>query len=239
MILHKGPLFQISFGTSKEFVSPEERAKIASRELRSFAALPTIAATMRIPDIFFAYQTHSSQGVVINAGNALESFAHEGDFIVTNVPELGIGVLTADCLPIAFYDSKNHVIGITHAGWRGSIAGVGASTVRAMKEQYGTQEEHLQVFFGPSAKVCCYEVRDEVLAALEQFSFDDQVVVYQEDKAFFDMPKFNQLQLTAIGIKKEVFHVQYNLCTICGNEFSSSRRQGAQAGRQVTVIALK
>lgn len=238
MILHKSPLFQISFGTSKDSISPEETEKLKNRELRTFSSLPSIAKAMRIADIFFLHQTHSNTGLVATQENKHEAFAHEGDFIITDAPGLGIGVLTADCLPIAFYDTKHHVAGIAHAGWRGSMAGVGVQTVMAMRKQFGTHLEDLQIFLGPSAKVCCYKVNDAVIEQLDNFAFANQVVVHHEDGLFFNLPKFNQLQLEALGIKRDAFHVQYSVCTICQDQYYSYRRQGVKAGRQATVISL-
>ncbi len=239
MILHKSPLFQISFGTAKDSISPEEAAKIKLRQLCTFSSLPGIAKAMRIPDVFFLHQTHSSTGIAATQENKQESFAHEGDFIITDVPALGIGVLTADCLPVVFYDTKHHVAGIAHAGWRGSVAGVGVQTVVALRDRFGTEIDHLQVFLGPSAKVCCYKVNEAVIEQLDDFTFANQVIVHHEDGVFFNLPKFNQLQLEGLGIKKEAFHVQYNVCTICQDQYYSYRRQGVHAGRQATVISLK
>ncbi len=239
MILHKSPLFQISFGTAKESISPEETQRLKSRELHSFSSLPAIQAAMRIGRTFFLHQTHSITGYVLSSDLPAEPFELEGDFMVTDVPQLGIGVLTADCLPIAFYDAKNHVAGIAHAGWRGSVAGVGPATVHALQENYGTTVDHVQVFMGPSAKVCCYQVNEAVIKELENFSFADEVVIWHEHGVFFNLPKFNQLQLEALGIKKDAFHVQYNVCTICQDQYHSYRRQGVGAGRQATIIALK
>lgn len=239
MILHKSPLFQISFGTAKDSISPEETEKLKMRQLRTFSSLPSIAKAMRIEDIFFLHQIHSNVGIAATIENQADSFAHEGDFIITDVPELGIGVLTADCLPIVFYDTKNHVAGIAHAGWRGSVAEVGVQTVGALRDRFGTHIDHVQIFLGPSAKVCCYKVNEALIEQLDNFAFANQVVVQHEDGIFFNLPKFNQLQLEALGIKKDAFHVQYNVCTICQDQYYSYRRQGVHAGRQATVISLK
>ncbi len=66
-----------------------------------------------------------------------------------------------------------------------------------------------------------------------------KVLHRQNGKLFFDLPGFNQLFLEAAKIKKNAFCFDYNICTICDNKFFSYRRQGKQAGRQMTVIRLK
>lgn len=239
MIQHITPLFQIGFGTAKESITPEERDALKNGTLRTFFSLPHIEKTMRISTIFFLRQIHSKIGKAVSQDEHPISFTEEGDFIITNVGNLGIGVLTADCLPIIFYDAKHHAVGIAHAGWRGSVIGVGTQTVQAMHDRYETHSDDLQIFLGPSAKVCCYEVKEDVLKELENFSFADDVIVRHERGMFFNLPKFNQLQLEALGIKKEAFHVQYNVCTICQDQYYSNRRQGMCAGRQATIVALK
>ena len=97
----------------------------------------------------------------------------------------------------------------------------------------------IKVFFGPSAKSCCYQVGTEVLTELEQFSFSNQALLRHADGWYFDVPLFNKILLQENGVKKEAFHLQYNLCTMCDDSFCSSRRSKRAPERQMTVVALK
>ena len=42
--------------------------------------------------------------------------------MVTALPGLALGILTADCAPVLFADAEAGVIGAAHAGWKGAVA---------------------------------------------------------------------------------------------------------------------
>lgn len=242
MLLHNGPLFRIYFGNAQDNLYPNMYLNLPVAkhvlDIKPFVALRRI---MHIDSLIFLRQVHSNQGIALSAAEAatLRPFSCEGDFLITDVPLVGIGVMTADCLPIVMYDNVNNVIAIAHAGWQGSVNGVARNAVERMCEIYGSEPEHIRVFFGPSAKVCCYTVTNDFLRNLEKFSEVDRVIQRHDGKNFFDLPLFNKLQLESIGIKKEAFRLEYNICTICDKKFFSFRRQGQKAGRQMTVVSLK
>ena len=108
-----------------------------------------------------------------------------------------------------------------------------------MKRAFNTDFQHVQLFFGPSAQVCCYVVGSDFISHLERYAFADQTLQQHGAHWYFDLPRFNQLQLESIGIAKEAFHDNYNCCTICDKNFCSYRRDRASAGRQMTVVCLK
>ena len=242
MLLHKNPLFQIFFGDAKDGISAQTYQHFyTQKNLINNEPFSSIQKRMRLDRLLFLHQVHGVDGVVITAENVdnMIPFAAEGDFLVTNVSRVGLGVLTADCLPIVMYDSAAHVIALVHAGWQGAVKGVVLKALDAMQQQCKTKLEHIRIFFGPSAKVCCYQVQDDFKQHLENIAYGEQALHRHGDKLFFDLPLFNKLQLEDRGIKKEAFHLDYNVCTIDQESFFSYRRQGQQAGRQLTIAALK
>ena len=88
--------------------------------------------------------------------------------MVTGVPGLVLGVITADCAPVLFHDTAAGVVGAAHAGWRGAAAGVIEATVAAM-EALGARAERIEAAVGPCIGFASYEVgpdmRDATLAA--------------------------------------------------------------------------
>ena len=74
------------------------------------------------------YQTHSNKVIVINSKNKNIS-KFKSDAIVTKIKGLGLGVVTADCVPIILFDTKNEIIGCIHAGWRGAFSGIIENTI--------------------------------------------------------------------------------------------------------------
>jgi len=196
---------------------------------------------MELEYLLFLKQVHGDKGLVLDsiqkAANT-KSFTTEGDFIVTNLKHVGIGVVVADCLPIIFFDKRNQVISIVHAGWRGSVNHVSIKAIDQMQKAFGTQVGDIKVIFGPSAKVCCYKVGEDFLEQLQDFEFVENVVQRRSDGLYFDIPMFNMVLLEGIGIKKEAFQFEYNDCTVCNKLFYSTRRDGDSAGRNMVVAAL-
>jgi len=243
MLLHNEALFQIYFGDARTQFDPHEFYDIKkNKTLLITEPFTAMQKTMRLEQLLFLRQIHGAQGIAVNsmeqAAN-IAPFSIEGDFIVTDVYKVGIGVATADCLPIVFFDKVKHAVSVVHAGWRGSVEGVAVDAVKRMEDAYGSKPEDIRVFFGPSAKVCCYAVGDQVLEALERFSFRDNVLHVLEDDIMLDVPQLNKILLEEYGIKKDAFHLSYNVCTMCNDTFCSYRRDRMSPFRQMTVVALK
>lgn len=187
-------------------------------------------------------QTHSTQGFCVTADNLVSLTTaprHEGDFLCTQLSGVGIGVLTADCLPMAFYDPVNHAAAIVHAGWRGTVDGIGAQTLQKMRDSFGTRPEDVQVFVGPCAKPCCYQVREDFMQHLTPFSWADNVIERRENGLFLDLPLCNRLLLQDAGVRGDSISYEYTTCTICNNSFCSYRRDAAASCRQLTLIVLR
>lgn len=240
MLIHKNPLFSIYFGGAKDGLMPPYYLNLPDTPLLELSPFDGLKGLLGLKNLMFLHQTHSNQGLVVDQASLAASrpFKVEGDYLVTNLKHIGIGIMTADCLPILFYDRANNAVAAIHAGWRGSVLGIAAKALERMQEEYGTRSEDLAVFFGPSALACCYEVSRGFEANLEGFTPADnaQVLVERNNKLYFDVPLFNRLQLEAAGVKKDSISTEYNVCTMCNKALYSSRRDNS--GRQMTVICL-
>lgn len=242
MLLHNAPLLTIYFGDDEDKLDPQEYLHLpADQNILTIPPFSKLKKLMGFESLIFLKQTHSADGMMITKENAQEiiPFTHEGDFLITKAHKVGLGVMTADCLPIVLFDRHNNAAAIIHAGWRGSVEKIAVKTVEHMQQLYKTDPTRLQVFFGPSAKACCYQVDDTFAEKLDNFPYADKVLSRVGDQLMFDLPEFNRKQLRGIGVKRESFHMQYNICTICDKSFCSYRRQGDKACRQMTVVSLK
>jgi polyphenol oxidase len=185
-------------------------------------------------------QVHGNKGHVITKENGhMPHKSADGDFLLTNEAHIGLGVLTADCLPIIFVDRKQSAIGIAHAGWRGSVQNIAAIALQRMQQEYSTNVQDISVFFGPCAKVCCYQVQEDFLVNIASFPFANRTFVRKKNILFFDLIAFNKYQLLSFGLPQTLLHDQYNYCTICNEDYYSYRRQGDAAGRQVSAVVIK
>lgn len=184
-------------------------------------------------------QVHGVAGQFISKNNqSIQLFEHEGDYLATNQPKVAAGILTADCLPIIFYDQVNNAVAAVHAGWRGSIAGIAARALENLAQNVGTKPRDIQVLFGPAAKVCCYEVQQDFCDVVQGNKLARAALIKRDQKIYFDKVLFNKSLLIKLGVMPENINEQYNQCTICTQGFHSHRRFGKFAGRQLTCAWL-
>jgi polyphenol oxidase len=237
MLLHSGPSFSIYFGDASDCIFKGEDNSYQSSP---FDELRTM---LKLHNVVVLNQTHGVEGFFLDSSSEVAApliiTQKEGDFLVTDKKKVGIGVLTADCLPIVIYDKKAHVVAAVHAGWRGSVAGIIGKTIKGMIQKFDCSIATMSVYFGPCAKVCCYEIQKDFLSHLEKFSYADQVIQHRDDKLYFNLPLFNKIQLMQQGIKGEAIHEEYGECTVNNDSFNSYRRDGQRAGRQITLAFLK
>lgn len=167
-------------------------------------------------------------------------FEDSADALISRTQGIGIGVVTADCLPIMVYDAQLGAIAAIHAGWRGSLLDITARTITHMQQAYGSVMTSLYFFFGPAARSCCYEVHDDVFQVLASRGLGSSPVVScRGDKTFLDLINLNRALLVGLGIKVQRIDTSASICTICNPEFCSYRRYGAgYMRRQLSVIML-
>ena len=90
-----------------------------------------------------------------------------GDGIVTDTPGLVLAVQTADCLPIILADRKRRVVGVFHAGWRGTLKRIVEKGIGEMRKHFKSDPRNLVAAIGPGVQGCCYEVGEEVRTQFE------------------------------------------------------------------------
>lgn len=242
MILHTEGLFNIVFGDARTAFDPKEYKKFLPGEsLLSCSPFSSLQKSMHLEQLVFLHQIHSTEGTAIvshDQASKIPPFRYDGDFLMTNVPMVGLAIATADCLPIILYSPFCNVIALVHAGWRGSTNGIVFNVVRQMTQVFGIKPKDLRVFFGPHARSCCYEVGHDVLNTLDAFCYKEDVIHRIAGKTYLDLLLFNQLLLQEMGVLKQSFSKSYALCTMCNASFCSYRRQ-QNANRQMTVVTLK
>lgn len=186
-----------------------------------------------------ARQVHGAQIACVtdpDAGRGADSpesaFA-DTDALITDRRRLPLAIFTADCLPVFLYDAQKQVIGLVHAGWRGTKENITGKTVHAMMNNYGCQPENIYAGFGPAIRGCCYQVGEE---------FKDRFqhgLVQREDGLYLDLVKINTEQLLRREVKRlNIF--DSSMCTACGPEgYFSYRREGQSSGRGMSVLMIR
>ncbi len=235
MPIHKTPHFTIYFGEAADAVDKKIHCLPSDTPLVEHDIFEPVARHLALQHLAFLNQTHSITGFTVK--KEIPAFNYDGDFLMTAQKNIGIGVMAADCLPIIFYDEKHYAAAIAHAGWKGSVAGIVQKTAEQMGKEFETNPRDLQIFLGPCAKMCCYQVSADFYKNLADSETD--TIINRNNQYSFDLPEFNIRCLEALGILRAAINQTYNRCTMCNPQLFSARLQGERLGRQMTIIALK
>ncbi len=246
MLIHDEPRFSIYFGDAQDQMYPMQYQQWKAADLMNHPPIKELVSVLSIDHLSFLKQVHGTNGMLVTREHAekTDPFGIEGDFLITQEAPIGIGVMTADCLPVVCYDRRHNVAGIAHAGWRGAVAGVVDAMLQRMHEQCGTVLADALFFLGPSAKKCCYQVDDSFGRYIAPYPFADAVLERRAGTTYFDLPGFVVRQLLEGGVQALQIRLNYNSCTICDPRFCSHRRAtragtASAGGRQMTVVAVK
>ena len=162
------------------------------------------------------------------------------DAMVTNTPNICLTVLQADCVPLLFFDLKKKVIGVAHAGWKGTVRVVAQNTVKVLKENFHCSPDDIFVGIGPSIGPCCYEIGQEVVIQMGKASHKKSDYIHEtpDGKAYFNLWEANKMQLVQSGIPEKNIEIA-KICTYCNHTvFFSYRHQQRETGRFGAGIML-
>jgi len=163
------------------------------------------------------------------------------DAMITNVSDLCLMVLLADCVPVLFFDPIKKVVGVAHAGWRGTVKNVAYNTVENMKNVFGCQPSDIVVAIGASIGQCHYEVGIEVIEQVKKVfpKWEALIRLADNDKGYLNLWKANKYQLLNAGILEKNIEIA-EICTYCQvDTFFSERHQGGRTGRFGVGIMLQ
>jgi YfiH family protein len=186
--------------------------------------------------IYTIKQIHSDI-VFILSDEVTKEGTREGDAIVTSMRNLGVGIYTADCVPLLLVDGEARVAAAVHAGWRGTLSGIAGRTVKRIEKDYGILSSDISAAIGPSIGMCCYEVGEEVaIQFMKKYeAWSDFLYKKNDSKYFVDLKTANIRNLRDAGVAN--FEV-LDICTMCNGDFHSYRREGRGVGRQLSFIGL-
>ena len=199
-----------------------------------------VAAVAPGARLFTPYQVHSADAVTLSAEPA-EGFRPRADALVTTVPGLLLGVVTADCAPVLLADREAGVVAAAHAGWRGALGGVVEATLLAM-EAVGARAERVSAAIGPCIARASYEVDR---GFLDRFTAADPAnerffAAGQEGRHRFDLEAFVAHRLAEAGVRR-IEALGLDTYPAADRFFSFRRathRGEADYGRQIALVGL-
>lgn len=213
----------------------DEPAHVAENHRRIAAALgwdQSRIATVR--------QVHGTDVLEAVAGNLSAARLQQGDALVTAQSGIVLMMRFADCTPLILWDPAKRVVGLVHAGWKGTITGAPAATVEHMASRHGSSPGDIFVGIGPSIGPCCYQVGDTVVQpASRAFPNSGVLQEWGDGSMHFDLWGANAESLMRAGVPEENIAVA-GLCTSCHPDlFFSHRASKGNTGRFAVMVGMR
>ncbi len=210
--------------------------------------LNRLSQTINIPtqDIIFPYQTHGNEVFTIDKEFLSKKTSDKNqllsgkDALITNIHDVCIGVTTADCVPVTFYDPTQKVIAVAHAGWRGTSSQTVKKTIDAMILHFDCKVADIYAVIGPSISVEAYQVGEELYEIFKSAGFPVlEIFKTIDSNLHLDLWKANEWLLLQASIPLNQIEIA-GLCTYKNHQdFFSARRLGIKSGRLLSAICIK
>jgi hypothetical protein len=200
----------------------------ADREMRCLRKRFLVELGFSDRGIAAAEQVHSSRVQVVNEPESVG----ETDGLVTDTPGLFLSVVTADCLPVFLWTTDGAVVGILHAGWRGTAAGIVRNAVQAIRREYAVRPQDAAALLGPCISPPFYEVGSEVARRFPSACLQPS----RDGRFLLDLKRANRIQLQTAGVPREAIFSDDRCTFENSGVFFSYRSEGPRAGRMIAVI---
>jgi YfiH family protein len=185
--------------------------------------------------LYTVKQVHGDEILIVHQESDT-SAQPEADGLMSRASGMLLGIATADCVPMLMVVPKHGLIAALHAGWRGTLKGISQRAVKMLNDRWHIAPENVWVALGPSISSCCYEVGRDVGEAFHERWSAAAAWQPQGGKGFLDLRFVNRVQCERAGIPASQIQL-VGPCTFCASaDFASYRREGAGAGRQLSVI---
>ena len=161
------------------------------------------------------------------------------DGLITDMPGVALLTFYADCVPLILIDPVRRAVGCAHSGWRGTVADMGGSVLRAMHEAFGTDPADVLAGIGPCICQDCYEVSGDVIGQVDA-AFPEEIrssLYYRKENGKYqlDLREACRQNFLRAGVPAENIAVS-DLCTACNKDLLFSHR--ATAGKRGNIAAV-
>jgi YfiH family protein len=185
-------------------------------------------------------QVHSNKFHYISNNSKFNNNRFEGDALITNMRNLPIAVLTADCAPILIHDKDKGMIAAIHAGWKGAYKDIIKKVVKFMIKK-GCSTQNITAAIGPCISSNNYEVKEDFKKMF--IKKDKQNIIFfnrNKKKNYFNLNKYIHSQLESLNIKK-IDNINKDTFNAKNNFFSARRsisRNENDYGRNISIIMI-
>jgi hypothetical protein len=213
-----------------------ERATVLAQRQHVLQALGLEQATLCT-----VRQVHGNQVCVVDAAMLQRGLTGiVADALVTNLMQVALGVLVADCLPIVLYALETPVIALVHAGRMGTYHRVVQHTLEMIERRFATPPAQVHAVLGPAIGACCYTLDIRAVRPFQECfpTWEQFFIPHGPERWTMDLLIANTLQLRATGVPAEQIDTA-SICTACHkHDLYSHRAEGQEAGRDMAVVAL-
>ena len=190
--------------------------------------------------IILLNQIHSNKFHYIEKNSKLNNSKFEGDTLITNMRNIPIAVLTADCAPLLMHDESNKMIAAIHAGWKGAYKGIVKKVVKFMIKK-GCSSKDIIAAIGPCISTNNYEIKEDFKKKF--INKDKKNILFFKrikKKNYFNLNKYIHCQLESLNIKK-IDIINKDTFNAKNNFFSARRsisRNENDYGRNISIIMI-
>ncbi len=189
--------------------------------------------------MYDVWQVHSASVVRVDKPRPADAVHIQADGLITNQPGVTLFMRFVDCVPLLLFDPVRRVVGLVHAGWRGTVKKIAVTAVQEMVAGYGSRATDIRAGIGPSISARMYEVGEEVVAQVRE-AFGPQaerLLPKFKQRVSFDLWEANRILLAEAGL---VQIENSGVCTASNlQDWFSYRAEEAPTGRFGVLIGLK
>ena len=182
---------------------------------------------------------HGLTTLVVSENRSPAASLQKADALISDQAQRPLVMRFADCVPLLYYDPSRQVIGLGHAGWRGTVSGMASTVIRKMGVTYGCRPRDIEVVIGPAISRRNYRVGEDVVCQADAYFGTGAGVVWRDPEdgsAYFDLWRANQLDLERSGV------ASIRILEICTHDntddFYSHRAEQGVTGRFGVVLSL-
>ena len=204
---------------------------------RAFSAIH-----LSVSSLYDVWQVHGNNVICTQAPRPLNESHRKADAIITDQSGVTLLMRFADCVPIMLFDPQRGVVGLVHAGWKGTVNKTVERAIVVMKEHYGSQPPNILAGIGPSIASHHYIIGAEVENAVRKaFGQDASALLNSangnDSGTQFDLWLANRLLLENAGVR----HIEIaSICTACHlDDWYSHRAEDGKTGRFGALIGLQ
>lgn len=211
----------------------DSRSNVIENRKQMFAAVQR-----EVTSHFDVWQVHGTDILIPNQPRGVNEPHLRADAILTEKPEITLLMRFADCVPIFLYDIQQHVAGMVHAGWQGTVKKIAAKAVSQMQAKFSSKPENIIAGIGPSIGPDHYEIKSDVQSRFGAVFGEqtDELIVQRDGKLWLNLWQANTVILNSVGVSNvEVAQV----CTACNlDRWYSHRAEGGKTGRFGAIFGL-